>query len=1004
MDGLLTAVKTVKRDQNSPLVAAEVQARENPAKPTIDFDQHDISSQQAIDILGSEPDQDELFTILSAIDPFNTSRQIQDLDIRIPSPTAAQILRLLVSTTIPGHWASLDKKVKTSKENKTRAAILRCLSSVAGLGSLITQLRSQIASARANVQQAEGSNTSLAIRDLLSVLASLLEPKDLLFRLHSDISVLHGNKTKEQVAWRELASLVGAGKILSTAAEALTLSNESEFPSSISWTGEGSRYTSWLGNNVAYMASKLQVDDESGWGSLAFLTGRGLNQLVREIYSALLLDQQLVNRFGLLLDHLRQSEQLVMLEAIFRDIQKRYFSAENSGDHEQLATNTEIISSVAALCSTIIGDRSYLKNQISEWLCKSQGGSIQTIGLRRAILAAYHDSSDSLKTLLVRSLETFGDKFNVKHVPLITQNANAQTILLTAGHLRQLDPSQVKDIGRTGVFLNAVSNRLAASSNRARFLGMIVGTAISEIIEEPGKSLKFDLEEMQSEEACWYLSLTKVQDRVGLLESIKALQTQQSMTHQKPQKEPRVNSDKRPQPRSGQQQRSKIVAIEEIDDSSDASDEDEDLIPYEKPDDDDDDDDEDPTLVQRNKPIAPVYIRDLVTYLRDTENVERHQLAITTAPSLIRRKTGFGSELAEQIEELALTIVGLNNDNKHPQFHESRLQSMIALIVSQPLKMGRWFTAIFFDGDLSQVQRSAVLTALGLSAREVAGNGEDDARALSLPKLQDTSFPSKRLSPALETMFLGSENESPIAKLTQKLSQASLQPLAANAADELTGPSALKVRTFSSRMEVEKKRQDRETQRQKGMAKDLNKVLAEGFFYPLQGRFEIMMLQFSSSSAPSYNPFFVPHILSLFLQTISLVVSTAGPHTPFLPGLTHETLSLLLSLHTSPASSEPTVAAALLNLFLAIVDLNIACGSNGEERLVTEYASQVIELREWASGVFDRTPSSNKSSLGATVDPNEQIRTLSAGVMVRLGEVIERYQGRLMGVNSGFKY
>jgi telomere length regulation protein len=47
-------------------------------------------------------------------------------------------------------------------------------------------------------------------------------------------------------------------------------------------------------------------------------------------------------------------------------------------------------------------------------------------------------------------------------------------------------------------------------------------------------------------------------------------------------------------------------------------------------------------------------------------------------------------------------------------------------------------------------------------------------------------------------------------------------------------------------MEVEKKRQDRETQRQKGMAKDLNKVLAEGFFYPLQGRFEIMMLQFSS--------------------------------------------------------------------------------------------------------------------------------------------------------------
>lgn len=239
------------------------------------------------------------------------------------------------------------------------------------------------------------------------------------------------------------------------------------------------------------------------------------------------------------------------------------------------------------------------------------------------------------------------------------------------------------------------------------------------------------------------------------------------------------------------------------------------------------------------------YIRDLITYLRDTENVERYHLAISTAPSLIRRKTGFGTELAEQVEELALTLVSLQNDNNHPSFHESRLQSMIALIVSQPLKMGRWFAAIFFDGDLSQVQRSAVLTALGLSAREIAGNGEDDAKALNLPMLGDTSFPSKRLSPALEAVFMGA-NESPIATLTREMSRTSLQPLAADAADRMTGPNALKVRTFSSRMEVEKKRQQREAQRQKNVVKDVHKVLAEGFFYPLQGRFEIMMLQLAS--------------------------------------------------------------------------------------------------------------------------------------------------------------
>lgn len=82
----------------------------------------------------------------------------------------------------------------------------------------------------------------------------------------------------------------------------------------------------------------------------------------------------------------------------------------------------------------------------------------------------------------------------------------------------------------------------------------------------------------------------------------------------------------------------------------------------------------------------------------------------------------------------------------------------------------------------------------------------------------------------------------------------------------------------------------------------------------------------------------------------------------------------------------------------------MASGSSGEERLVTEYATQVIELREWASGVFDRMPAGGRADPGGPADPQEQVRTLAAGVMVRLGEVIERYQGRLMGVNAGFKY
>ena len=177
-------------------------------------------------------------------------------------------------------------------------------------------------------------------------------------------------------------------------------------------------------------------------------------------------------------------------------------------------------------------------------------------------------------------------------------------ILLAAGHLYRLDQAQVKEVGRSAAYLNAVSNRLAASSNRARLLGMIVGTGISELIEEPDKVLKIDLEEMRSEEALWYLSLTKAQDEVGSPESIKALQealpANPELVRSKPAQKPKAQFSRH--------HTSKIVAIEEVEDSDEdeEEEEDDDLIPYEKPDDDAYDSDDDPTLIQRNKPTAPV--------------------------------------------------------------------------------------------------------------------------------------------------------------------------------------------------------------------------------------------------------------------------------------------------------------------------------------------------------------------------------------------------------------
>ena len=125
---------------------------------------------------------------------------------------------------------------------------------------------------------------------------------------------------------------------------------------------------------------------------------------------------------------------------------------------------------------------------------------------------------------------------------------------------------------------------------------MIVGSGISDLIEEPGKAMKFDLEEMHTEEAHWYLTLSKLQDEPGSFDSVGALRGTS------PLKQASEQTNAHP----SLPQKKKLVAIEEIDDNNDDTDEDDDLLPYEKPDDDAEDDDDDPTLVQRNKPTAPV--------------------------------------------------------------------------------------------------------------------------------------------------------------------------------------------------------------------------------------------------------------------------------------------------------------------------------------------------------------------------------------------------------------
>lgn len=106
-----------------------------------------------------------------------------------------------------------------------------------------------------------------------------------------------------------------------------------------------------------------------------------------------------------------------MTEAVFRDVEKRFLSEDLPIEADP--TSNQTISGVATLCSSVISNRPHLESQVVDWLSKGQGGSIQTVGLRRALVTMFADNTgaDYLRNLFIKSLGQFGDKFYIKHAP-----------------------------------------------------------------------------------------------------------------------------------------------------------------------------------------------------------------------------------------------------------------------------------------------------------------------------------------------------------------------------------------------------------------------------------------------------------------------------------------------------------------------------------------------------------------------------------------------------------
>lgn len=567
---------------------------------------------------------------------------------------------------------------------------------------------------------------------------------------------------------------------------------------------------------------------------------------------------------------------------------------------------------------------------------------------------------------------------------------------------------------------------------------MAVGEALSGLVHGAEKKLDFHMDEMNSEEAQWYKSLVQISDQIGPISPLKVQDAAESKT---PKTSKPSRSSQKPVPRPPKQTPSSGFIIEEIEDDEE-EDEDDDLVPYDKPDSDAEDSDDDPTLINRDKPKAPVYIRDLITYLRDVDNYDRQKLALQTAPVLIRRKANYGTEVSSHAEELAALLVGLSDKYDLDNFHSLRLQGMVAVIVALPQRMGPWFSKTFFDGDYSLSQRASILVILGLAGRELAGYETSEYTA-------ESAFPSKQLPAKLERHYASlpasssnsvyessrtAANLRPLPpnaldNISQSLSQTFLAPLAAEAADAATGPDALKLSTFTSRLEQQKQQSQEpnlveqkstlSTSRSKArgvraIPNTTANLLSTSFFFPLTARFQAAV---RATAGGSSNILFQPHLLSLYVRTLALLLHAAGPSTLALPRMTTEFWDLLLGVLRSSSSAlagsaaasssssslgraaaELPVLHAVLFGLLALLDVHEAGAGDGLRGLCERHGREVVETTEWVSAVFDRVRGGDAGGDGE----ENQVKMMAAGVLIRLRDAVERYRGLLMGDLIGY--
>lgn len=541
-------------------------------------------------------------------------------------------------------------------------------------------------------------------------------------------------------------------------------------------------------------------------------------------------------------------------------------------------------------------------------------------------------------------LNKWGDISLMKSEPIALQEFRTH-FLIQFIHLQPR--SLIEQLTSSAFFLDGVSNRFNSYSNPLKVFAITLADKICELSKRDKIFLMTDLEGydyLLADSSYHYdlrsfdmsTSWSKVSEPIIAVED--EIHTEKSV--------------------SGAMAELNINKVQYYKDSDDESEE-------------DSDDEDDPTVVQRIKIPRPIYITELVKYLRvDSKNPQAYDmmnLALKSGPTLIRQKAQFGVELKSNSNELMQVLISLNNDFAIEGFDDLRLNSLISILVSDP-DCGREIIQMLGTGDYSLQQRMVILSALSLAARDIRGF-KDEAVTKAYKEKQ---FPTKELPQNLHQMYLGLEKMNQNSTNTLEYEPQSLHNAylsiqdslmhedSEEAKDQLLGGKVLRM--------SRKLLKTPEIQSLTPRFKNYSSIISKSFYFPLV----YLWHESGGINIGHYSSLLTGHYIKTMALLIHCSIASIANN-----DMIREFLIVAVDVIKNTQVDQVQVIEGLVTGLLLICDIS------DEQYLLINFGQYLIPIQTWLNDIWE-----------SIID--NRLKSLCAGFLLRLTKILDKYQATMV--------